>query len=66
MLIIDLLILILMSEYNTENKVSRESGYNGRVEGAILPRGCQSGYKHVLKSKIYWYGYLLISYILES
>jgi hypothetical protein len=54
MLIIDLLILTLMSEYNTENKISRESGYNGRVERAILPRGCQSGYKHVLKSKVYW------------
>jgi hypothetical protein len=39
MLIIDLLILILMSEYNTENKISREYGYNGRVERVILPRG---------------------------
>ena len=53
MLIIDLLILILMSEYNTENEISREYGYNGRVERVILPRGCQSGYKHVLKSEIY-------------
>ena len=32
MLIIDLLILILMSEYNTENKISRECGPDTMVE----------------------------------